>query len=318
MEPVRVIQYYKFVAVGQPQVIASWQRHLCASLDLLGRIYVAEEGINGTLAGTPQAIEEYKAANEAHELFGGILYKEHTEDWVPFRKLSVRVKPEIVALKHTDFPAPYTQTGPFVHSEEFRHLLENPREDVVVLDARSRYEHELGRFRGALTLPIENFRDLPDHLPELEALRNKTIITYCTGGVKCEKLTAWLMDEGFPDVRQLHGGILHYAAETGGAHFDGKCYVFDDRVSVPVNHINPTPAAQCPSCGGPADFPMNCANVKCHKRVTLCHACADKLEGCCTPQCHTHGERRAWTGKGRFIRGDKPVAGSTAGLSIPL
>jgi UPF0176 protein len=307
---IRVIQYYKFVPVEDPQAVASWQRHLCASLGLLGRIYVAPEGINGTLAGPAPAVEAYQAATAQDERFAGILYKEHTETWVPFRKLSVQVKPEIVALKHTGFPPPYQQTGAFVGSQEFRQLLENPTDDVVVLDARSRYEHELGRFRGALTLPIENFRDLPNHLPELEKLRHKTIVTYCTGGVKCEKLTAWLLEEGFADVRQLHGGILHYAAETGGAGFEGRCYVFDDRVAVDVNTVDPTPAAQCPQCGQPADFPMNCANVLCHKRVTLCKPCAERLQGCCTPHCHTHGQRREWKGTGRFVRGDKPLAGA--------
>jgi UPF0176 protein len=305
----RVTQFYRFVSLPDPTTVAREHRALCQRLGLLGRVYIAAEGLNSTVAGTPEALQVYIDTLEADDRFRGILYKTHDCNRLPFRKLSVQVKSEIVALK-TDKPHdPLERTGAYVSPTEMQQLLREQPNEVVIFDARSRYESELGRFRGALSLPdLENFRDLPERLQELAPFKDKTIVTYCTGGVKCEKLTALMLNEGFRDVRQLHGGILHYAEVTGGEHFEGTCYVFDDRVSVPVNTVNPTTIGQCVACGNPADFPANCANVQCHKRVVLCHSCANQLEGCCSTHCHTHGERRAWNKLGRFVRGDKPVA----------
>src|SRR5690606_7629349 len=122
------------------------------------------------------------------------------------------------------------------------------------------YEHNVGRFKNAVTLDIENFREFPDKIEELAAYKDKKILTYCTGGIKCEKASALLLKSGFKDVYQLHGGIIKYGKETGGKDFEGKCYVFDNRVTVDVNHVNPTEVATCHNCGVTSSRMINCAN----------------------------------------------------------
>src|SRR5690606_32422519 len=122
------------------------------------------------------------------------------------------------------------------------------RDDVVVLDVRSNYEHNVGRFKNAVTLDIENFREFPDQIEALSAYKDKKILTYCTGGIKCEKASALLLKNGFTDVYQLHGGIIKYGKEAGGKDFEGKCYVFDNRLTVDVNRVNPTEVATCRNC----------------------------------------------------------------------
>ncbi|HAH35096.1 MAG TPA: hypothetical protein DCL81_00630, partial [Algoriphagus sp.] len=144
------------------------------------------------------------------------------------------------SLRHLD---PNVKTGKHLEPEEFKKLKD--QEDVVILDVRSNYEHELGRFKNALTLDIDNFRDFPQKVKELEHLKNKKVLTYCTGGIKCEKASAFLLEQGFEDVYQLHGGIIKYGMEAGGEDFEGKCYVFDNRIAVDVNNVNPTIVSEC-------------------------------------------------------------------------
>ena len=134
------------------------------------------------------------------------------------------------------------------------------KRDIVILDVRSNYEHELGRFKNAVTLDIENFRDFPDKLNELEQYKGKKIVTYCTGGIKCEKASAFLLEQGFENVHQLHGGIIKYGLEAEGEDFEGKCYVFDNRLSVDVNKVNPKVVSKCFVCETHSDRMVNCAN----------------------------------------------------------
>src|SRR5690606_29005023 len=162
-----------------------------------------------------------------------------------FAKINVRHKEEIVHanLKNIN---PNIRTGIHLAPGEFREFKD--LEDVVLLDVRSNYEHELGKFKNALTLNIENFRDFPEKVKELDHLKDKKVVTYCTGGIKCEKASAYLLEQGFKDVYQLHGGIIRYGLEAGGEDFEGKCYVFDNRVAVDVNQVNPKLISKCYVC----------------------------------------------------------------------
>jgi len=308
MERILVVQYYRYAAVPDVPAEVAAQRLLCEELGVLGRIYVAPEGINGTLAGAPEAVRQYEAHLDAHPLFGGIIWKRDTCDELPFRKLTVKAKAEIVAFDPQKPLLDEQAAGPYVEPEAFQKMLSQESSEVVILDARSRYETELGRFKGAISLDIENFRELPDRLEDLTPYRDKTIVTYCTGGVKCEKVSAWLKQEGFSDVRQLKGGILHYAEQTGGQDFEGRCYVFDDRVAIDVNQVNPKLLATCVRCGGPADRSINCANEACHKRVSICSRCAEAHAGTCSDACYEHPRRRPWDGTGRYERGSLPLS----------
>ena len=172
--------------------------------------------------------------------------------------------------------------------------------DVVLVDMRSNYEHSVGKFRGAVTFDMGNLRELPDHVHEIEHLKDKKIITYCTGGIKCEKASAYLLSRGFENVYQLHGGIIKYGMEAGGADFEGECYVFDNRLTVPVNQVNPTVVSTCYRCGTPTSRLINCASPACNNHVTLCEACGNEHAGTCADACKHDPNLRPYDGTGYY------------------
>jgi UPF0176 protein len=185
--------------------------------------------------------------------------------------------------------------------KEFKQLLKNDP-DVVLVDMRSNYEHELGRFKGAYTFDMENLRDLPEHVQEIEHLKNKKVITYCTGGIKCEKASAYLIEKGFTDVYQLHGGIIKYGIEEGGEDFDGSCYVFDNRVATPVNTVNPEIISECHVCHTKSDHMVNCANPECNEHLAICPTCLKEMEGACSQECKEHPRKRPYNEKGYYSK----------------
>jgi UPF0176 protein len=174
--------------------------------------------------------------------------------------------------------------------------------DVVLVDMRSNYEHNVGKFKGAITFDMENLRDLPDHIQEIEHLKNKKIITYCTGGIKCEKASAYLLERGFENVYQLHGGIIKYGLEQGGKDFEGKCYVFDNRVTTEVNEINPVVISACHICKASSDFMVNCANPECNAHLTICPNCLKEMDGACSNTCKNHPRKRPYNAEGYYSK----------------
>ena len=277
-------------------ITADEHHRLCLRLNLLGRIIIAPEGINGTVSGLTADCDAYMAALHADARFAHVEFKVDQVDAHTFQKLHVRVKPEIV---HSDLPVdPLRQTGIHLEPDEFRQLKNDP--DVVLVDMRSNYEHAVGKFSGAVTFDMENLRDLPDHVHEIDHLKGKKIITYCTGGIKCEKASAYLLSRGFANVYQLHGGIINYGLEAGGADFEGQCYVFDNRVSVPVNVVNPSVISTCFRCGTPSSRLINCASPACNNHVPLCEACGHDHNGTCADACKTDPALRPYTGSGYY------------------
>jgi len=155
----------------------------------------------------------------------------------------------------------------------------------VLLDARNDYESTIGKFRGAITPAITVFREFTAVADNLAHLKDKQIVTYCTGGIRCEKASAVLKERGFTNVRQLHGGIIRYGEETGGAHWEGKCFVFDTRRAIPIAPNNTSIIAQCAHCGVASDEQRNCAVLSCDKWFVACEACLDECNGACSPVC---------------------------------
>ncbi|MCB9235487.1 MAG: rhodanese-related sulfurtransferase [Bacteroidia bacterium] len=298
-----VLLYYKYIPVADPDSVRDWQEALCASLNLFGRIIVAPEGINGTVSGLIADTEAYMKAMQEYPLFKGIEFKIDQYPGHTFNKLNVRVKPEIVHFGLGNLGINSDKTANYVEPEEWRQMMKEQPEDVVIFDARSSYETNVGRFKGAIDLNLDNFRDLPEKAAELEQYKGKKIYTYCTGGIKCEKVSVFLEKLGFEEVRQLHGGIIRYANEVGGEDFEGSCYVFDHRVVVPVNKVNPTPVGKCEVCQGQTERMINCANPDCNKHFLICDSCAEQLEGTCSEACHANPHRRHWDGKGYYLRG---------------
>jgi UPF0176 protein len=297
MKDYSILLYYHYTPIDDPETFREEHHLLCLNLNLLGRIIVAAEGLNGTVSGRRQDCEQYMAAVKADPRFRGIDFKVDAARSQAFTKLHVRYKPEIVhsSLRHV---RPHEKTGIHLSPAEFKKLKD--QEDVVLLDVRSDYEHMVGKFKNAITLDIENFRDFPDKVEELAHLKNKKVITYCTGGVKCEKASAFLLEKGFENVYQLHGGIIKYGMEEGGEDFEGKCYVFDNRLTVDVNRVNPTVISTCYVCGELSDRMVNCANSTCNIHVPMCEQCGEEMEGACSETCKSHPEKRPYDGTGYY------------------
>ena len=236
----QILLFYRYAEIRDPEAFAAEHRELCTSLGLRGRILVAREGLNGTVSGPCEATERYMDVLRQNPLLEGIEFKIDPATGHVFPKLSIKVREEVVTLGLE--PAgepdidPKETTGKRLTPEEWKTALEAG--DAIVLDGRNNYETKLGHFRGAVCPDLENFRDFPQWIRDNMAdCKDRKILTYCTGGIRCEKLSGFLLREGFKDVSQLHGGIINYGKddETRGSHFDGQCYVFDQRVGVDVN-----------------------------------------------------------------------------------
>ena len=294
--------YYCYSAIENAEQFAADHLQFCKSLNLVGRIIVADEGLNGTVSGTEESCKTYMEKLHADPRFEKIDFKVDVVDEPSFIKMHCRYKSEIVhsGLRDPHIINPEKKTGIHLEADEFINMKDN--DDVLILDVRSDYEHSIGRFKNALTLDIENFRDFPAKINELAKYKDKKIITYCTGGIKCEKASALLLHEGFENVYQLHGGIIKYGKEAGGRDFEGKCYVFDNRVAVDVNSVNPVVISTCRNCGAHTTKMINCANPECNEHFTQCDECGTKLDGACSETCQSHPRKRIYDGTGYYVK----------------
>ncbi len=254
-----VILFYKYVPIADPADFAAAQRERCAGLGLKGRVLVAAEGINGTLAGPRAGVEEYVAGLRADARFADIEMKVSAGDATTFPKLVVKVRPEIVALGAGPLaPDLHNHLSP---AEWKRTLEEEP--DVVVLDVRNRYESDAGKFAGAQACDIGHFRELPDYVEQLAELKDRKVLMYCTGGIRCEKASALFRSRGFTNVFQLHGGIVTYQEQFGNEHWLGECFVFDQRMTVRVDD-GLVPLGRCAHTGVGTNRFVNCLHDPCH------------------------------------------------------
>jgi UPF0176 protein len=283
---ISVILFYKYVHVPSPDSERDAQRLVCDRLGLKGRLLIAEEGINGTLAGDSKDIDSYIEFMNNHPQFAGIQYKRDATDSVPFPRLRVKVRPEVVTLGVSPDLA---HTAPKLSPKQFHDVVKDP--NVVLLDARNNYESAIGKFKGATTLDIKNFKDLPRALDDIQDLKDKTVVTYCTGGIRCEKASALMVELGFKDVYQLDGGIIEYAKAYPEGQFEGECFVFDDRLKVGFTDT-PKLLGQCKFCAEPTNSYQNCGNLACHELMLVCPDCAT-TSAMCSSACASHSEQRA-------------------------
>jgi UPF0176 protein len=298
MKPYLVLLYYQYVPIQDPDAYRTEQHLFCLEHNLRGRIIVASEGLNGTVSGLAADCQAYMEWVKSDPRFASMDFKVEAHEAHTFQKLHVRVKNEIV---HSELPVnPLERTGVHLTPEEFKEMKNDP--DVVLVDMRSNYEHAVGKFKGAVTFDMENLRELPDHVAEIEHLKDKKIITYCTGGIKCEKASAYLLERGFENVYQLHGGIIRYGLEAEGEDFDGKCYVFDGRLTTNVNKVNPAVISRCYVCNTPSERMVNCANSDCNRHMPLCEQCGTEMEGTCSEACKCAPNRRPYDGTGYYAR----------------
>ena len=233
----QVLLYYKYVSILDAQRVRDEQQSLCLHLNLKGRIIVADEGINGTIEGTVSNTEKYIKAMEKSKYFKDISYKKSVGTGQAFPKLSVKYRPEVVTTKIKNLN-PQQVTGKYLSADELHEWFESGKEFYIV-DMRNDYEYISGYFDNFIPSGIHNFYDLPDVLPRLAHLKNKTVVTVCTGGIRCEKASGFLVSNGFADVYQLKDGIVTYMEKYPNQHFKGKLYVFDKRLTIGFNTDSP-------------------------------------------------------------------------------
>ncbi len=281
----RVILYYKYIKIDNPKAFLKSQKKLCLRLNLKGRIIISWEGLNGTLSGLKNNIEIYKNILLEDTRFEDIVFKESDIKGDIFPKLSIKIRDEIVTLKEKiDIVSENSLKGKYISPEDFHDIVLNKDGDTIILDARNNYESLIGRFKGALTPDIDNFRDLPGYIENLKEYRDKKIVMYCTGGVRCEKASALLIKRGFRNVYQLKEGILNYA-KYYPEDFEGKCYVFDKRISVPLDKNNVKIISKCKHCNIISDIYINCANKQCNMQFISCKNCIEKFHHTCSLDC---------------------------------
>lgn len=289
MEKYKVILYYYFNPIEEVEKFCKEHKRFCRQLGVKGRIYVSKEGINGTLAGTFEQVDTYENYLRSIPGFEKTEFKVDECDYIPFARLSCKVRDEIVSL-HIEGVDP-ERGGKHLQPDEWRNVMES-NEDFVIIDVRNNYESKVGHFEGAIQPDVENFYDFPEWLDEADIPKDKKVLMYCTGGIRCEKFSVLMKEKGWEDVNQLHGGILNYAKKERGKHFKGKCFVFDDRLVVPVDESNLEPVAHCEITGKPADTYINCANMECNKLFVCSEEGAEIMEGCCSEECKQSEYRR--------------------------
>jgi len=255
-----VILFYKYVAIDDPAKFVAEQRELCESLGLKGRILIAAEGVNGTLAGPRDSIERYIGKLKEDARFTDIEIKTSAGDKDTFPRLMIKARAEIVTLNGHDHIVPDRDNH--LSPAEWKRLMEEDPEAVVV-DVRNRYESAVGKFENAVECDIGNFRELPDFVGRLEDLKEKKVLMYCTGGIRCEKASALFRSKGFKNVYQLHGGIMTYQQQFGNEHWLGECFVFDERMTIRVEE-GLSQIGKCSHTGRPTNRFANCLHDPCH------------------------------------------------------
>lgn len=278
----KVILYYKFVPVTDPEMTMRWQRELCARLNLKGRIIISPHGINGTLGGHLDDLKTYKKEMNKSVVFKGIVYKWSGGTGAEFPRLRIKVKPELVAFDAPDEVVVdengVVGGGKHLKPKQLHKLIEERGEDVVFFDGRNAYEAQVGKFKNAVVPETKTSRDF---LKEIESdkyndIKNKPVVTYCTGGIRCEVLSALMKNRGFKDVYQIDGGIVKYGETYGDdGLWEGALYIFDDRMTQRFSDKSKD-IGECVHCHGKTSNFENCSNVSCNRLVLVCKNCADQ------------------------------------------
>jgi UPF0176 protein len=279
------------VNIENPEAIVLEHLQWCLKNEIKGRVFFAKEGVNGTVSGTIDQIEKYKIHLTCFSEFKDIWFKEDEAEEHAFRKMHVRLKNEIV---HGDLKGVSIEHGGKRLSPEELLQMYKEGKDFVIVDARNWYESKIGKFRNAITPPMKNFREWTTVVDEiLSNYKDKTIITYCTGGIRCEKASAYMVENGFKDVYQLDGGIINFIKKFPDTYWEGGMFVFDERRVVNPNskeelkHI-----AECYFCGKPTSYYINCHNVDCDKIIVSCHDCKVNNQYCCSDECRASLNKR--------------------------
>lgn len=284
------LSFYRYVHLSDPVAFRNELFLRLSALGCFGRIYVAKEGINAQMNVPKRSWDQFDAYIKSRPELAGVPYKIAVEESLKpsFYKLTIKVKKKIVADGLDDESFDVTNTGAYLSAKEFNEYIDNP--DAIVVDMRNAYESEIGHFKGAVLPDVDTFRDELKVVPELLRIhKNKKIALYCTGGIRCEKASAWLKHLGFTDVRHLKGGIIDYKhqVEREGLEnkFLGKNFVFDERLG---ERIGDEVISYCHLCGiNKSDVHYHCKNQSCHVLFLGCEECMNKKKGYCSYKCMT-------------------------------
>jgi len=280
------LSFYCYFKIFEPSEFRNELYKNLKALDVMGRIYLAHEGINAQVSLPTENLEAFRSYLYSYEPLNGLRLNIAVDDnGKSFYVLDIKVRSKIVADGIVDPAFDMANKGRYVNAEEFNQLTNDP--GTVVIDMRNHYEYEVGHFENAIEIPSDTFRDqLPMAVDMMNADKNKTIIMYCTGGIRCEKASAYMLHNGFKNVFHLEGGIINYAqqAKEKGLpnKFHGKNFVFDQRLG---ERITDEIIAHCHQCGKPADTHVNCVNDSCHLLFIQCDDCNKAMEGCCSKEC---------------------------------
>ncbi len=286
----RVLLFYKYINFPEPQKFQQDHLRFCEKNDILGRVWISTEGINATVSGTVDNIKKYKAEIKKYPKFTDIWFKEDKHDEHAFKKIHVRVKQEIVTASFGEVDL--SKTAKRLKPEDLNNFYETGK-DFIIVDARNDYESVIGKFKNAITPKMDTFRDWPAVVEELEEFKNKTVVTYCTGGIRCEKASALLVEKGFKDVYQMDGGIWNYITQHPDKYWEGSVFVFDERRIVTPNtkeeikHIG-----KCYYCGEPTSYYINCHNQDCDLLLLTCDKCKVENDYCCSNECRQAPNKR--------------------------
>lgn len=283
------ISFYQYAHIKNPQLFRDHLFYMWSELEVVGRTYVATEGINAQIAVPIKNLERFRDELYEVDFLNGIrlnIAVDETEAEFPFLKLKIKVRKKILADGLEDKGFDVTNKGKHLSADEFNKLTNNP--ETILIDFRNHYESEVGHFKGAITPDVDTFRESLPFIEEtyLKGNEDKNIVMYCTGGIRCEKASAWYKHRGFKNVHQLEGGIINYANQCNEEgienKFIGKNFVFDERRG---ERISEDIISVCHQCGAPCDTHTNCANDACHLLFIQCDSCKEKMENCCSSEC---------------------------------
>jgi UPF0176 protein len=295
MNGYRVLLFYKYVDVEDPEKFRDEHLSWCLNNNIKGRIFIAKEGINGTVSGKIPDIENYKTKLKSYKIFEDIIFKEDEAADDAFSKMHIRVKDEIV--NSNLIGTSLANGGKRLSPDELLEFYTYGK-DFVIVDTRNWYESKIGKFKNAVTLPMKNFRQWPEAAESLKEFKDKTVVTYCTGGIRCEKASAYLVEQGFKNVYQLDGGIINYTKKFPDTYWEGGIFVFDERRVVEPNSKDELKyISNCYFCGKPASYYINCHNLDCDKIIVSCHKCKVENDYCCSEECrNSHNKRNKYYG----------------------
>jgi UPF0176 protein len=275
----KIILYYKFAPVADPEAVRLWQRTLCEKLNLKGRIIIAPHGINGTLGGELKDLKAYAKETKAYAAFKGMAFKWSEGGREDFPRLSVKVRPEIVTFGVPDMikvdDKGVIGGGQHLKPRQVHELVAERPEDVVFFDGRNAYEAAVGKFKDAIVPDVQHSRDFVKELddPKYEAIKHKPVVTYCTGGIRCEVLSMLMKQRGFQEVYQIDGGIVKYGEQYGDdGLWEGSLHLFDGRMGHKFSS-KAVDIGSCSHCGGKTSNYENCANKACNRLILLCTGC---------------------------------------------